>query len=97
MNKTAPDLLDRIPNARASYAGLDVGARYRVVEQFADYDSHVHPVGEQFTYLGYHVVAYHEGLTIYVSLDTEECWGMRFYLGDSDSPGNHLPRLLERV
>jgi hypothetical protein len=56
---------------------LEVGARYIVVREFVDYDKDLHPAGETWTYLGYNFVPYHDGLSLFVSLDGVQEWQMR--------------------
>jgi hypothetical protein len=56
---------------------LEVGARYVVAREFVDHDKDVHPVGETWTYLGHNFVPYHDGLSLFVSLDGVNEWQIR--------------------
>jgi len=59
------------------YAHLRIGGRYRVTEEFRDFDGDVHPVGETWTFLGYSFLPYEDGLSLFVSLDGEQEWQIR--------------------
>lgn len=66
--------------ASASDAGpghLQPGRRYRVVRPFADYDGDVHPVGEEWDFLGASFLPYDDGLSLFVSLDGVREWQIR--------------------
>ena len=56
---------------------LQPGQRYAVVRAFTDFDGHVHPVGETWTYLTQSFVPYHDGLSLFVSLDGVREWRIR--------------------
>jgi hypothetical protein len=56
---------------------LEVGAWYVVVRAFADHDGDVHPVGERWRFLGYTFIPYHDGLSLFVSLDGVGEWQIR--------------------
>jgi hypothetical protein len=60
------------PSARPylkPHGPLVIGQRYRVVKQFSDYDKGVHPVGEEWTFLGSNFVPYEDGMSFFVSPD----------------------------
>jgi hypothetical protein len=54
-----------------------VGARYRVVKAFVDFDGVTHPVGEAWTFLGHAYLPYDAGLSLFISLDGEHEWHVR--------------------
>jgi hypothetical protein len=56
---------------------MDVGKRYRVIKEFKDFDGQVHPVGEEWTYVGTAFLPYDDGRSIFVSLDGEKEWHIR--------------------
>lgn len=56
-----------------------VGGRYIVAEAFTDYDGDLHPPGESWTFLTQHFVPYHDGLSLFVSLDGEREWQIRLH------------------
>src|ERR1044072_6407397 len=56
---------------------LCVGRAYRVTQAFADYDGDLHAVDERWTYLGHNFVPYHDGLSLFVSLDGRQEWQIR--------------------
>ncbi len=56
---------------------LRVGRSYRVTRQFTDYDGVLHPAGESWAYLGHNFVPYHDGLSLFVSLDGAQEWQIR--------------------
>jgi hypothetical protein len=53
------------------------GVRYRVIRAFADHDGDLHPVGEEWTFLGSAFLPYEDGLSWFVTLDQEEEWHIR--------------------
>ena len=59
------------------YLHLIVGKRYRVVKEFTDFDREVHPVGEEWTYVGTAFLPYDDGRSLFVSLDGEREWHIR--------------------
>jgi len=59
---------------------LHPGHSYRVTQAFRDYDGTIHPLGEQWTYLGYNFLPYDDGLSLFVSLDGEQEWHIRMQL-----------------
>ena len=69
-----------------TYRHLRRGRRYRVVLAFRDFDGDDHPVGETWTFLGYDANAYHDGLSLFVSVDGAQEWQIRLstYPGDQD-------------
>ena len=51
-----------------------MGMRYRVIREFKDDDAQVHPVGEEWTFLGSNYIPYHSGAGFVVSFDDkQEC------------------------
>jgi hypothetical protein len=54
-----------------------VGARYRVVEAFTDFDGVTHAVGEAWTFLGHNYLPYDAGHSLFVSLDGVHEWHIR--------------------
>ena len=56
---------------------LTPGTRYRVAKAFTDYDGRVHEAGETWTFLGDNFVPYHDGMSLFVSLDGEREWQIR--------------------
>lgn len=66
----------------APFRHLVPGQRYRVVRAFVDFDGCTHPVDETWQYTGSNYSAYHEGLSLFVSLDGESEWHIRL----SDRP-----------
>jgi Domain of unknown function (DUF3601) len=56
---------------------LVAGRRYEVIREFADHDKDVHPVGESWVFLGHSFVPYHDGLSLFVSLDGVQEWQIR--------------------
>jgi hypothetical protein len=65
------------PNCGRDHQMLKSGRRYRVTQSFTDYDGDVHPVGEEWTYLGYSFLPYDDGLSWFVSLDGAGEWHIR--------------------
>jgi hypothetical protein len=55
-----------------------LGMRYRVIREFKDDDTHVHPVGEEWTFLGSSYVPYHSGAGFAVSFDDMREWLITF-------------------
>jgi uncharacterized protein DUF3601 len=56
---------------------LRAGRAYRVTQPFTDYDGDLHPAGEGWTFLGHNFVPYHDGLSLFVSLDGAQEWQIR--------------------
>jgi hypothetical protein len=51
-----------------------MGMRYRVIREFKDDDAELHPVGEEWTFLGCSYIPYHSGAGFVVSFDDrQEC------------------------
>ena len=46
--------------------------RYRVVQEFQDYDRHVHRPGEEWYFLGYDFLAYDSGYTLYIAFFSDQ-------------------------
>lgn len=63
--------------APRDFGHLRVGARYRVVAPFDDFDQMPHEAGESWTYLGYAYLPYDDGLSLFVSLDGAQEWHIR--------------------
>ncbi|MFT3724065.1 MAG: DUF3601 domain-containing protein [Hyphomonadaceae bacterium] len=59
------------------YLHLEPGTRYRVRQEFKDFDREVHPVGETWWYVGTAFLPYDDGRSIFVSLDGEREWHIR--------------------
>lgn len=57
-----------------SYRSLRAGQRYRVAKQFLDFDGDNHPVGEEWIFRAYSYLPYDDGLSLIVSLETDEEW-----------------------
>ena len=76
---------------------LRVGSAYRVIQRFADYDGDLHPIGEGWTYLGHNFVPYHDGLSLFVSLDGTQEWQIRLSWRGEDQAHiiDRLPDYLE--
>jgi hypothetical protein len=56
---------------------LEVGRRYRVINEFLDFDRRKHPVGEEWTFLGHSFVPYEDGMSFLVSVDGKQDWPIR--------------------
>lgn len=59
------------------FAHMMPGKRYRVIKEFNDFDRSVHPVGEEWTYIGTAFLPYDDGRSIFVSVDGEREWHIR--------------------
>ena len=46
---------------------LLAGKKYKVIQEFLDYDQAVHKIGESWTFLRTNFVPYNDGLTLHVS------------------------------
>jgi hypothetical protein len=46
-----------------------MGQRYRVIKEFVDYDKTVHPIGEEWIFLGSNFVPYEDGMSFFVTPD----------------------------
>ena len=51
--------------------------RCTVVEPFIDVDGDLHAIGEEWTFLGYAIAPYDDGLSLFVSLDPADEWHIR--------------------
>lgn len=71
---------------RKAWKHLHPENRYRVRQAFKDEDGELHPVGESWEYWGYDYNAYHDGLTLFVSLDGAREWSLRLYGGPGGDP-----------
>jgi hypothetical protein len=60
-----------------AYGPLRPGVRYRVIQAFTDFDRQVHPVGEEWSYLGTAFLPYDDGRSLFVSLDGVGEWHIR--------------------
>ena len=58
------------------FQSLKVGRRYRVIKEFRDYDGDEHPIGETWTFLGYNFSPHDDGLSLFVSIHSDE-WHVR--------------------
>ncbi len=67
-------------NKPDSWEMLNAGHLYRVTQSFRDYDGTEHPMGEQRTYLSFSFLPYDDGLSLFVSLDSEHEWYIRMQL-----------------
>jgi hypothetical protein len=56
---------------------LVAGQRYRVIRPFTDFDRDLHPIGEEWIFLGCSFVPYHDGMSFFVSLDGVQEWQIR--------------------
>jgi hypothetical protein len=63
------------------------GRRYTVVRAFADFDGDQHPVGETWTYLTQSFIPYHDGLSLFVSLDGTQEWQIPFQVIREEQAG----------
>ena len=59
------------------YSSLSPGVRYTVLRSFVDVDGAEHAIGETWTFCGWNYSAYHNGLSLFVSLDGEQEWHCR--------------------
>jgi hypothetical protein len=59
------------------FGPLKVGRRYQVVKAFTDFDRQLHPVGEEWTYIGTAFLPYDDGRSLFVSLDGVREWHIR--------------------
>jgi hypothetical protein len=48
------------------------GKKYKVIKEFTDYDSLVHPIGETWIFEETHFLPYDDGLTLHVKKDTTQ-------------------------
>lgn len=47
---------------------LTPGKKYKLIKPFADYDKHMHPIGETWTFVTTNFLPYEDGLTVHISL-----------------------------
>jgi hypothetical protein len=66
---------------------FSVGRRYRVVQAFVDFDRQVHPIGEEWTYIGAAFLPYDDGRSIFVSLDGDREWHIRMQDREEEQQG----------
>ena len=80
-----------------SYLSLEAGRRYTVVCAFKDFDGDEHPVGETWTFLTHSYIPYHNGLSLFISLDGEQEWQLPLCLIREEQAGigGDLPRYLQ--
>jgi hypothetical protein len=73
--------------------------RYRVTRQFVDYDEAVHPVGEEWIFLGSSFLPYEDGMSFFVSLDGVQEWHTRLQWRPEEQAEilDHLSDYLELV
>jgi len=64
-------------HSRPEFCGLLRGQWYRVVRAFHDFDGDEHPVGETWVFLGHNFLPYHDGLSLFVSIDGHREWHIR--------------------
>ena len=67
-----------------TYNGLRRGRQYQVAQAFRDFDGDDHPVGETWVFLGHNYVPYHDGLSLFVSLDGRQEWQIRMSCAPED-------------
>ncbi len=72
------------PNHSTKHQFLVAGSRYRVIRAFEDYQRTLHPVGEEWVFLGDSFVPYEDGLTLFVSLDGVQEWGIPLQWRDEE-------------
>ncbi|MEP7164301.1 MAG: DUF3601 domain-containing protein [Ferruginibacter sp.] len=54
------------------------GQKYKLVKPFTDYDRHVHPIGETWTFVETNFLPYEDGLTVHIRLgDDLKAWLFR--------------------
>ena len=64
----------KAPNCGKNHQFLEASRKYRVVQAFTDNDGHSHPIGEEWTFLGFSFLPYDDGLSWFVSLDGKQEW-----------------------
>ncbi len=74
---------------------LQCGVKYRVIQAFTDYDGELHPVGEEWLYLGHDYNAYHDGLSLFISRDGDREWHLRLSALDNPPDVHRLEQYLE--
>ena len=60
-----------------SFQNLASGRRYAVVAPFSDFDGDLHPIGEDWTFVGAAFLPYDDGQSLFVSLDGAREWHIR--------------------
>ena len=86
----------KAPNCGTAHDFLRSGQRYRVTKDFSDYDRHVHPAGEEWTFLGYSFLPYDDGMSFFISLDGLQEWQLRLQWR-TEEQGHVLDNLSEYV
>ena len=86
----------KAPNCGASHEFLRTGKRYNVVKEFMDYDRHIHPQGEQWSFLGYSFLPYDDGMSFFVSFDDQQEWHVRLQWRPEEQ-GHVLDNLAEYI
>jgi hypothetical protein len=61
-------------NCGDTHQHLTAGEQYRVAREFADYNGHLHPVGETWRFVGFSFLPYDDGLSLFVSFDGQREW-----------------------
>jgi len=59
------------------YDFLTAGQHYRVIQQFIDFDKRIHPLGEQWLFLGASFQPHDDGRSFFVSVDGVQEWQIR--------------------
>jgi hypothetical protein len=70
-----------------AYQHLTPGRRYLVVKEFRDFDRQLHPVGEEWTFLGTAFLPYDDGRSLFVSLDGVREWHIRMQDREEEQRG----------
>ena len=75
------------------------GQRYRVRREFTDHDRDLHPVGEEWIFLGHAFLPYHNGLSWFVSFDGVHEWHIRMqmYPEEQEPIVHNLSEYLEPI
>ena len=69
------------------YAHLEPGKRYRVVKEFTDFDREIHPVGEEWVFIGTAFLPYDDGRSLFVSADGTREWHIRMQDREEEQRG----------
>lgn len=83
-------------NCGNSHEFLHASMRYVVIKEFKDFDRHVHPVGEEWSFLGYSFLPYDNGMSFFVSFDDLQEWRLRLQWR-AEEQGRVLDRLAEYI
>ncbi|MDR2214454.1 MAG: DUF3601 domain-containing protein [Nevskiaceae bacterium] len=67
----------KAPNNSSKYQHLNAGKRYHVTREFLDYDRSIHPVGENWMFMGSSFLPYEDGWSLFVSPDGKHEWMFR--------------------